>query len=292
VLLAGIPDPQSSSGHSQILDVNGGNSTLRPETSSSWTAGLDYSPSWTEGLKASIDYFNIAYTNRLGRITNFFTALTDPKNAPFVTRSPSASSQQAIIDGANNGFFNLTGGGYDPASVAAIVNSTEINIASQHIDGADLMVDYKGSSAIGTTEVFFNGAYLSIRQKVTPLSTESKEAGSAFSPPRFRARGGTTWTTGAWSLTGVINYLGSETNTYQATLPHVASWTTVDLQVAFVPTDSAAFRGTRAAISARNVFDRDPPYLVYDAFVPGIHYDSLNATPLGRFVSVQLSKSW
>ena len=43
------------------------------------------------------------------------------------------------------------------------------------------------------------------------------------------------------------------------------------------------------ALSVRNLFDAEPPF--YDA-PQGIGYDPANADPLGRVISLQLTKRW
>ena len=45
-------------------------------------------------------------------------------------------------------------------------------------------------------------------------------------------------------------------------------------------------------MSVQNLFDRDPPFVLFDQFVPGLHYDPTNASVLGRFISLRLSKEF
>lgn len=89
-----------------------------------------------------------------------------------------------------------------------------------------------------------------------------------------------------WTATGIANYAGSEVNTYQPGSPHVASWTTVDFSLAW--RSEGAFRVGRFVfnLSVENAFNRDPPFVQFDQFVPGIHYDPLNANALGRVIRV------
>jgi outer membrane receptor protein involved in Fe transport len=290
-LLLPLPDPNSATGSSVVLVPEGGSPHLKPETATTWTFSVDYSPTWLTGFKSTITYFNINYLNRIGQIANGFAALTDPTNAPFVTSSPSASEQQQFIDAAATGFgfTNITGTPYQASNVAAIVDFRPQNIASQKIDGADLLADYKVPVRIGRIDAFLNGTYMDILQKVTPGSPEQKITGTAFNPPRFRARGGVNWTVSRWSLTGTVNYLGSEiNNAAQTGGPEVSAWTTFDAQMGL----SLQSIGMHMRLSVLNVFDRAPPYLQFNTIRSGINYDVLNATPLGRFVSLDLVKSW
>nr|WP_246371140.1 TonB-dependent receptor [Phenylobacterium haematophilum] len=54
-------------------------------------------------------------------------------------------------------------------------------------------------------------------------------------------------------------------------------------------TSVEALDGLSVALNVQNLFDSDPPF--YDG-PTGIGYDPANADPLGRFVSLQLTKRW
>jgi len=48
-----------------------------------------------------------------------------------------------------------------------------------------------------------------------------------------------------------------------------------------------------ARLSVLNAFDRDPPRIAGGAgSINGVHYDVGNASALGRFVSVEVRKTW
>lgn len=292
VLLISLPDPRSPIGVSKSLVTFGGNTQLTPETAKTWTLGLDYDSGLVEGLHAAVTYYSVAYRNRISRIANFYTGLIDPLNAPFVIRSPSATYQQSLIDSVGPNFINATGKPYNPADVAAIVNFRYVNVASQDLTGVDLTVRYERPVSVGSLNLFANATAMDLRQQLVPLSPEVEVSGQAFQPAKFRARGGASWTDGVWATTGVVNFTGPEVNTYKPNLPHVSSWTTVDLQVSLRPSSQGFLKGTEASLSVQNVFDRNPPFLLFDQFVPGLHYDPLNANVLGRVISLRLSKAF
>ncbi|MEJ1961259.1 MAG: hypothetical protein WDO56_06835 [Gammaproteobacteria bacterium] len=76
----------------------------------------------------------------------------------------------------------------------------------------------------------------------------------------------------------------------------IASMTTFDLSLALhldQLSDSALLSGTTTRFNALNVFDRAPPYTNGGGgAINGVHYDVGNASPLGRFLSVEVRKSW
>lgn len=286
-------DSKSPTGTSTVIDVNGSNAALRPETANSWTLGADIVPESFHGFEVSPTYFKIRYTNRITQLADYATALTNPANAPFVTRNPSAALQQAVIDSTHGNFYNDTANPYDPASIAAIVYLGYLNVSHQNIDGVDLLMRYRKSTSFGNWDAFLNGSYLELRQQITSDYPAEYLSGTSFYPPRFRGRGGTTWTFGGFAATAIVNYLAPVTNTFAAPESHVSSWTTVDAQVAYgFPAESGFTHGLRFTVSAQNLFDRDPPFITFDTLRTGFHYDPLNSTPMGRFVTVGVSKAW
>jgi outer membrane receptor protein involved in Fe transport len=291
-LLEGVPDPQSATGSSIVMSPGGGNADLGPEAATSWTIGLDYEPTRIDALRLSMTCFNIEYTDRIGRISNFYAGLIDPENISFVTRSPAEPLQRALIEEAGANFYNGTSAPYDPATVAAIIDFRNRNIARQSIRGVDAQLSYDVPLDGVDIEAFLEAAYLDIAQRLTPAAMEQGITGTAFNPPTVKVSAGGTAAWGPLTFTGTINYIDDAVNTSAPENPRVASWTTVNAQLAYQPRAPGSLHGARLSLSAQNLFNKGPPYLTFDTFRSGIHYDSLNATPLGRFVSLQLSKEW
>jgi outer membrane receptor protein involved in Fe transport len=90
-----------------------------------------------------------------------------------------------------------------------------------------------------------------------------------------------------------VNYLDSYTNLTNVTPQRVHSWTTFDAQIAYhMPEKRGPLSGLRIALGATNLFDADPPYAAYNLGLLITGYDPDNASPLGRVVSLQVTKSW
>jgi outer membrane receptor protein involved in Fe transport len=177
-----------------------------------------------------------------------------------------------------------------PGNVVAVVDTRIVNVATQTVRGADLNVNYRVDAGPGNTFLFLNAAYLDLTERDTPQSPLQTLSGLAFYPPKFRARAGVTWKPASWSLTTAVNYLAHESNTQVLPAESVASWTTVDASVRYVPTLKGIWRGLSVSLSALNVLNRDPPFVSSD--IQGLNYDSSNASPLGRMITLQLSKEW
>jgi iron complex outermembrane receptor protein len=289
--IMGLP---SSNGSSLALLLLGGNPNLRPETAESWSIGADYASPELSGLQLSTTFFHVRYTNRIASIPNIFTALTDPVNASFVTPSPSLGLVESVYNSyPPSRIFNETGAPFDPHSIGAIVDDRMVNVASQTARGADLSINYKIGAASNSALLFLNGTYLDLTQKNTPQSPNQTLSALAFYPPKFRVRGGATWRFNAWALTGAVNYLPHETNNQVTPFQNVGSWTTVDTTVRFAPELPGILSGIHFSLALLNAFDRNPPFVLLPTSVSqGLNYDSANTNPMGRFLSLQISKEW
>ena len=273
----------------------GSNPALTPETATSRTIGLDFSPTWHPTLKIDATYYNIDYRNRIvAPIANVVGVLKNPLYSAFIVRDPSAALQQGVVSAA--GLFNTFGFPYNPAQVSALVSDDLQNATSQHIQGVDLTAQDNWSVGLGRLAVAGNASWLSIRQQTISTEPETALSGTIYNPPSFKARSSANWQVGPWGLTVTGNYLRGEWDTSTTPYTHVASWTTFDAQLAYSLPSSPGSRfssGWQISVSALNLLDRDPPHVAYgDTAIKGLGYDSTNASPLGRFVSVYISKKW
>jgi iron complex outermembrane receptor protein len=51
--------------------------------------------------------------------------------------------------------------------------------------------------------------------------------------------------------------------------------------------------GTRLTLSAQNLLDRHPPLISsIQPGLAGVNYDSTNASPVGRFFTLQVTQTW
>ena len=286
-----LADPAAAGGSALALIRVGGNPSLRPETANAWSLGADYSALQDDRLRVATTFFDIKYRNRISAIGNPFQALTDSFNAFFVTPSPSASYAQSVINGyPASAVYNFSGQPLVPANVAAIVDARETNVASQTARGADLSINYRVDANASSTLLFLDGTYLDLTQVNTPQSPSQTLSGLAFYPPKYRVRTGVTWKPALWALTGTVNYLAHETNTQVLPAESVGSWTTIDASVRYAPPLKGIWGGFNFNLAVLNLLNRDPPYVL--SSIQGLNYDSSNVSPLGRLITLQVSKEW
>ena len=286
-----LPDPAAAGGIAPVLVRSGGNPSLRPETADSLSMGVDFSPEQAKNLRLSSTFFDIHYKNRISQIDNPFAALTEVQDAFFVTPSTSAAYAQSVMNGyAPSEVFNETGSPLVAGSINSIVDDRLVNVATQTARGADLSAAYVVDATVGKTVLFLDGTYLDLTQKNTPGSPEQTLSGLSFYPPKFRFRGGATWTRSIWAVTATVNYFAHETNTQVTPSEAVSSWTTMDASVRYAPALKGLFGGMHFSLAMLNILNKDPPYVSTE--VQGLNYDPSNASPLGRFVTLQVSKDW
>ena len=272
-----------------LLDY-GGNPDLKPERSNAWTLGADWTPAERPSFKLSLTYFHIDYTGRVVQpVSDAGSALTSPIYAPFVTLNPTPAQQSALI-ASTPSFFNVVGAAYDPSQVVAIVEDRYVNATGQAIHGVDLSVGDRTRLAGGELEGFASASWLRLVQQTVPGAPSAVLTGTLFNPAKLRARAGATFVRGPVTLTGIVNYIAGETDTGVTPTQPIASWTTVDFNLAYRFAHTAwSLPALEAALAVTNAFDKDPPFAKGAAAqIPGLYFDSTNASAIGRFIALTL----
>ena len=279
-----------------ILET-GGNLKLRPETSRSFTAGADIRPA--EGASLSLTYFNTSFSNQIEippqSLANF--NLADPLLAPFITRDPALSVVTALYDSP---YFLFDSTGTGPAGVTAIVDDRVQNLASTTVSGIDLNGSYQRPLSTGKITAAMWAEYLIGNQiRVAPGAPAANLLNEFGEPPRFKGRASVSWSDGRFTTSASLNYVNAYKNNLFNPYEDIDSWTTFDLYFGykFGAVDGlTTLRNVRLALSVLNVLDARPPFvnLPSNDTLGGnpIPYDAANASPLGRVISLQISKRW
>ncbi len=277
---------------STVALVSGGNADLRPERATSWSATLVIHPPALRGAQLEISYFDTRYRDRIVTpIDRASQALSNPIYADYVTRNPTAAEIAARVT-ASPSFVNASGAPYNPATIVAIADASNVNAGRQRIHGVDALARYHFQ--IGgpdqSIDLSANATYLTSNQQITPTLPVTTLAGTIFNPPHVRARGGASWRDGALTLTTTLSYIGSVTDTRAVPSRRVAAMAPLDLTVRYNTKGPQTSRGIDIALSVQNVFNDTP------ASIAGIFfeapYDSTNYSPVGRYVGLSIAKSW
>lgn len=287
-----IPDPSSPTGTSNVLVRRGNDPDLRPEKATTWSLGADLEPRFAPGFSANVTYFNIDYRDRItSPAANLFNFLVNRSTyQAIITDHPSA----ALVSSFYNSPFFVNPFGIDPGSIAAVVDARLQNLSAVRESGIDADLGYRFAALDGQAEVGAAGTYiLKIDQSLTPTAPVTDVVDILGNPVDLRVRGRALWNDDRWSASLFVNYLDSYTNLTNVTPQRVRSWTTFDAQLAYRwPRGSGALSGLRVALGATNLLDSDPPYAAYNLGILVTGYDPDNASPLGRVVSLELTKSW
>lgn len=289
-----VVDPETVlTGTTVALVLQGENPNLSEETSTSWTVGLDFQPDFAPGFRFEGTYFSIDFTDQVGEFSSSpFSALVFPEIFGTVTtRNPDPAEVQGLIDGAD--FVLDLGGG---APVEAFVDARITNLAITEISGLDLVAQYDTETGIGDWSFGLNASYLfEFKQASTPGAPLLEFLDTLHNPLNLRMRGNVNWSSGRASASLFVNYADDYSNDTFDPARKISAWTTVDLQARYDlgGLGSSLFEGASLSMNMQNLFDEEPPFAV-SGFPgnPGLAYDSENADPLGRFVSIQLTKSW
>lgn len=270
--------------------VIGATGTLQPEKARNISFGADYSPTYIPNLKASVNFWDIRYRDQIIQPPLDFNALLNPSvYGSLITSFPNDAAAQAFLNQiVAQGGVNY---GASAAGVRYAYNFTQQNAAITRQRGLDFTIGYDLHAGASTYHAGLNAAYIDhILTQFTNTSEPTDLLNTYYNPLKWRGRLDLAWARGPYQISGAVNFASSYTDTTSANDEAVPSWTTVDLRLAYAP---PALKGFTVGISAINVFNRDPPFVVGAATVsPGLHYDIGNANPLGRVLVADLRLQW
>ncbi|HEX4198330.1 MAG TPA: TonB-dependent receptor [Caulobacteraceae bacterium] len=285
-----------------VLTVAGGNPTLRPETATTESVRLEIDPPQATWLHLAISYFNIDYKNRI--TTPIESYPPDASQYPDqIFLNPTAEQGDKYLGAAPPGaIYNYTGTSFTPTGQGllnafpnlAIEDNRFANVAIEHVDGIDFSGRAEFALDSGIYSASLNGTYtLNHSAKATAASSAVSLIDGIGYPAALRLRGQMGWTGGPLNANVFVNYTGSYPDQFTVPVSTMPSWTTVDLTLAVDGSKLSGLphlKGWRAIISVQNLFDQAPPYFKMNH--GGLVYDAANATGLGRFASLRLSKAW
>jgi iron complex outermembrane recepter protein len=298
-----LPNAASPAGFTNTIIISGGSQDLKPEESKSLTAGFDIKPAAIPHLSLGLTYFDIDFDDRLATPPVSGDPLTNPVVAPFVDLDPSRAEVEALFSRPDFLNFCCT----SPDEIGAIYDPRLTNLAATKQSGVDFDAAYE--LPVGTGQVLFNVSaerVLKNDYKLTEGVPSIQLLNTFARPPKWRGRGGATWTHGAFNASLSLNYVNSYENGLGASpgtpgsQQRIDSWTTADLFLGYTPgADSAlrALRGLTVGFSVSNITDEKPPFveIPQEILLEGekvIPFDAANASALGRFLSLQITKRW
>lgn len=285
-----------------VLTISGGNPDLKPETATTESVRLEIDPPQAKWLHLSVSYFNIDYKNRIIQpIESYPPDASQYPEEIFLNPTAAQANQYLNLVGPAN-VYNYTGTPFAPTGQGlltafpnlVIQDDRYANVAIEHDDGIDFSGSVAFPTSTGVYSAGLNGTYtLDHTTKATAAALAVSLINQIGYPASLRLRGQAGWSGGPWTTNVFVNFTGSYTNQFTSPASTMPSWTTVDLSLALDGSRLASMpslKGWRAIVSVQNLFDQAPPY--FRANQEGVLYDPANASGVGRFASLRLSKAW
>lgn len=283
---------QLTQGTSRVvtLVLGGGNPDLEPETATSWTFGLELSPAALPGLRLSAGWFDIRFKDRIGQParSGLANALSDPTLSTFVRRiSPATSAADRALITALLSSPAASTSVFPAESYGAIVDTRFVNTAVLRVRGLDGAVTYRGSWGDHRLGGQASVSYLYDYIQRGHAHVAAVRLGRGPELPGEAARAG--------GLDVVARRLERPARRQlRGQLPRhpgvrLRAHTTLDAQLTLDGPPGGRWDGVRATLNVRNLLDRAPPF--YDS-ASGVGYDAASGDPVGRYVSLQITRAW
>ncbi len=217
---------------------------LRPQSASMANFGVLLQP--TDNAAVSLDYWTLDYTDVIAQGRSF----------------------QAIVDDdcRDDGRPNDPKAQRDSSGQLSVVTTDYENVGAVRSQGLDLNAYYDIESSAGDFRISADATLLtrfdvnsSGEGFVDQLGNRNDTNG--FAPtPELRSNLGISWRSGPHAVGLAVRYIDSYRNDEVASLPEIASWTTLDVNYSYVLEDLFGGEAT-LFFGARNLTDKDPPPL-------------------------------
>lgn len=250
------------------------NKDLKPEESKSYSVGLVLQPTSTTSM--TVDAWQIKRTNEIVQ----------------------GNTAAAILAGNVLRDSNNIGGVPNSGSILA-VNTGYVNASSSRVRGIDTDIRQTFDIGPGQLELDLQWSHILKFERTEDGETVDYagthgncDVTNCIGTPKDKINFGTTWKQGAWSVSGVANYISKMDNTdkrggdYQASyedgtpVTKISSFTTFDLSGRWNITDAFELNA-----SVANVFDRIAP--LDPTTYGGVNYNPMHFSgALGRYFTV------
>ncbi|WP_326524033.1 TonB-dependent receptor domain-containing protein [Sphingomonas sp.] len=282
-----------------------GNPDLKPEDSTSWSAGFVIQPNFQNPklgrLTLTADFWSINQVGIVGQfgpqnalVLDYLLRLQGSSNPNVIRAAPTADDTPVFA-----------GTGLAPAGAVTQINDRFTNLLPQTVRGLDLSLLYNLRTDVGKFDLALNAAHLIKYSRETPPGVavlfDARSAGqiNAATPltdatdlieqrgrPKWRLTGSLTWSYKRFQIGGFVNYVADVNDTNfldTAGQPYVVEGqATVNLYAQY-RFKGGALDDTRVRIGARNIFDKDPP-LTADGYLGSLY------TPYARYLYASISK--
>ncbi len=284
--LPGFLDPNATNGSTGLLQILGGNRGLEPEEAETWTAGFELAPSWLDGFRLSATYFDIEFSNRIAIPGFILDAFQNPSQYQgYFIRNPTPQQIADYLALADD-----VSGVVPPDGIEVIWDERLTNLASLRVRGVDLSASYALETDWGELSLFATASGLLQFSRQNNSALPGVDVlDTMLNPVDWRARAGMALDAGVWRGALSMQYTDDYRDNLSAPEREISSWTTFDARLTrrFGQTGEGA--GAEITLDIRNLADEDPPFANNPI---GMGFDTLNASPVGRVVMVEVRQRW
>ncbi len=295
----------------------GGNEDLQPETAETWSLGFDIDSDMVPGLRVSGTYYNIVYENKVdfGAYGVPFTdSFFSEAWAPFVVLNPNFYPGDSTVTEAEYiayydsiqdpglPHFCCAPFGDDPLNLVAIIDGRRQNQGVVETDGLDFNFNYTLFDEWADFRFGGKANYVLSYKVASAAGLPLLERVNTFGyPAEFTGQLEFGIDKGGFTTTAYLNYVNSREYPRSQLAPAVpdsytkiGSYTTVDLTISYAfEEDDSILGGVRLTATAQNLFDADPPEVVnFGTGEQPIRFDPSYSSSLGRFIALQISKTF
>ena len=271
-LFGANPAYPNTAGLTTLLLYPGGGINLQPQTARTWEIGTDFAPPFVPGLTASMTYYDINFTNRIGSPAFYEASFYSLyPNSYIMNSAASPLTSAAIASYIATAYNKAQVAQYvnNPGEVYALENGLSQNLSSVSTTGLDFSVNYKYPTDFGSLFAGEAGTYiLTYNTQATPTSTFQDLDANSVARLHMSTTAGASWNNifggsflakAMWNKTGGNSVLAFPGDAFQS---RVDAFNIVNLAFVYtVKASSGVLQGTMFSLNIDNVFDKDPPNL-------------------------------
>lgn len=304
--LFGLDAPDPGLADLDYLQVLGTSGDLEPETSRTFTAGFDADiQRGRHDWRISGSWYDIAFEDRLGT-TPVPGGLLDFQAPGIAWNDPSAFPEGSVIFYPDRAEIDrLVASFQRPVGIfmgssldtVGIINNVNVvrNLARTETRGLDLQIDYRTRTDWGDISAGLNlNHILDFTQQASVSTPAVSTLDTYLNPVDLQVRGQLGWQSGNWQAALTVNHADSYRVNLTEAAAGIDAWTTTDLTLSrrFGPGAGSWLKSTELNLSILNLFDAPPPATPSDGVYGLAGYDPTNASPLERYVGLEVRSSF
>lgn len=271
------------------IALQGSNPGLKPQKAKTYSFGVDLDP--LEGLQASINYYDVKFTDILGTPTPNAGIFTDFPNNIIADKNGLTSTQILAFIGNTPSNQALVTSSLAAGRVYEVVDFRVGNFGIVHVKGIDFGLNFRHPTSFGSFDAAMNWtATLSRTQQPSPTSAVVDQTANGFSKLSLQMIGGVN--IGDFRAQATWNHSAGYAITPTNSVPvqsYVEAFNTVNLFFKYDLPGEGVMKDLSLTLNVNNVFDTNPPVLLRNN--PN-EFGFANGFTLGRMFIVGFSKKF